>query len=150
MIENERNINCGTIWGTINDFIFFSKIIYKNLLIHFSVDQTILNYLIYVENILKNRTIIFSDEYGPVLTLGLTKRNKIKLDSENNILNFNNQIASIVHQYDRHKDIKKIIKQKYCPELNYNKKIFFLFMMNQTFMLMLLLKILNGHLNNIV
>ena len=122
MIENERNINCGTIWGTINDFIFLSKTIYKNLLIHFSVDQTILNYLIYVENILKNRTIIFSDEYGPVLTLGLTKRNKIKLDSENNILNFNNKIASIVHQYDRNKDIKRIIKQKYCPELNYYKK----------------------------
>ena len=141
MIKNERTINCGIIWGTINDFIFLSKVIYKNLLIHFSVDQTMLNYLIYVENILNNRKIIFSDEYGPVLTLGLTKRNKINLDSDNNILNFNNQIASIVHQYDRYKDIKKIIKQKYCPELNYNKKIFFLFMMNQTFMLMLLLKI---------
>ena len=107
MIKNERTINCGIIWGTINDFIFLSKVIYKNLLIHFSVDQTILNYLIYVENILNNRKIIFSDEYGPVLTLGLTKRNKINLDSDNNILNFNNQIASIVHQYDRYKDIKK-------------------------------------------
>ena len=142
MIENERNINCGTIWGTINDFIFLSKTIYKNLLIHFSVDQTILNYLIYVENILKNRTIIFSDEYGPVLTLGLTKRNKIKLDSENNILNFNNKIASIVHQYDRNKDIKRIIKQKYCPELNYYKKIFILFVMDQILMLILIIKIL--------
>ena len=141
MIENERNINCGTIWGTIDDFIFFSKTMYKNLLINFSVDQTMLNYLIYVENILNNRTIIFSDEYGPVLTLGLTKRNKIILDSDNNILNFNNQIASIVHQYDRHKDIKKIIKQKYCPELNYNKKIFILFIMNESFMLISLLKI---------
>jgi len=140
-IENERNINCGTIWGTINDFIFFSKIIYKNLLIHFSVDQTMLNYLIYVKNIFSNRTIIFSDEYGPVLTLGLTKRNKIILDSDNNILNFNNQIASIVHQYDRHKDIKKIIKQKYCPELKYNLNIFFLFIMNESLMFILLLKI---------
>ena len=65
-----------------------------------------LNYLIYVENILNNRTIIFNDEYGPVLTLGLTKRNKIILDSDNNILNFNNQITSIVHLYDRYKYIK--------------------------------------------
>ena len=32
------------------------------------------------------------------------------------ILNSRNQIASIVHQYDRHKDIQLKIKEKYCPE----------------------------------
>ena len=111
-IENKRNINCGTIWGTTDAFIELSKIIYKNLLKYFTIDQTVLNYLIYYENILNDITIIFSDEYGEVLTLGLTGRNKIILDSEQNILNFNNQIASIVHQYDRYPDIKRMIKEK--------------------------------------
>ena len=73
------------------------------------------NYLIYHEHIFK-KFIIFSDEYGPVITIGLTRRDCVNLDSQNNILNYKNQIVSIVHQYDRHKDLKFMIKEKYCPE----------------------------------
>ena len=117
-IENKRVINAGTIWGTLNEFYEFSNILYDKLRIYPTViDQTLLNYLIYHEKILKKCLQIKSDEFGPVLTLGLTKRKNIILDEENNILNNNGQIASIVHQYDRHPDLKKIIKSKYCPEL---------------------------------
>lgn len=141
-IENKRNINCGTIWGTTDAFIELSKIIYKNLLKYFTIDQTVLNYLIYYENILNDITIIFSDEYGEVLTLGLTGRNKIILDSEQNILNFNNQIASIVHQYDRYPDIKRMIKEKFCPEISYNKKISYLFIINELLIIILIVKLI--------
>ena len=117
-LENKRVINAGTIWGTLNEFYEFSNILYEKLSIYPRViDQTLANYLIYHEKILKKCLQIKSDEFGPVLTLGLTKRKNIILDEENNILNNNGQIASIVHQYNRHPDLKKIIKSKYCPEL---------------------------------
>jgi len=120
-LKNKRIINAGTIWGTINTFLEFSSILYKNLLIYpEAIDQSVVNYLIYHENILGNCTKISSDEYGPVITLGLTNRKNIVLDKNNNILNYNGQIASIIHQYDRHPDIKRIIKEKYCPELSRN------------------------------
>ena len=51
------------------------------------------------------------------MTIGLTKRKNILLDSKDNILNFNGKIAAVIHQYDRKGDIVKIIKKKYCPEL---------------------------------
>ena len=120
-IENKRTINCGTIWGTLDYFLKFSNIAYNKLLKYFTIDQTIINYLIYYENILNNWTVIFSDEYGKVITLGLTGRNKINLDHQKNILNFKGEIASIVHQYDRYPDIKKIIRNKFCPELKHIK-----------------------------
>ena len=93
-----------------------SQILWEKLLIYpQNGDQYMVNYLVYHEHILK-KFIIFSDNYGPVITIGLTKRDHINLDSQNNILNYKNQIVSIVYQYDRHKDLKIMIKEKYCPE----------------------------------
>ena len=57
------------------------------------------------------------------MTIGLTKKGNIKIDSENNIINYKGNIASIVHQYDRHRNIKILIKNKYCPELIYKRNI---------------------------
>ena len=123
-IKNKRIINAGIIWGTINTFIEFSSILSENLLKYPEApDQSVVNYLIYHENILGNCIKISSDGYGPVITLGLTNRKNIVLDTKNNILNYNDQIASIIHQYDRHTDIKRIIKEKYCPELIRNNLI---------------------------
>lgn len=100
----------------------FSNILYKWLLKYpEAVDQSVVNYLIYHEKILKDCIKITSDEYGPVITLGLNEGKKIHLDSDNNILNYRGQIASIVHQYDRHRNVKRVIKNKFCPELNEKK-----------------------------
>ena len=116
-IKNEKIINAGIIWGTENEFFKFSKFLWEKLLIYTQADdQCIVNYLYYHEKIFKD-FIIFSDKDGPVITIGLTQHDHIKLDSQNNILNSRNQIASIVHQYDRHKDIQSKVKEKYCPEL---------------------------------
>ena len=123
-LKNEKIINAGTVWGTEDEFFKFSQILWKNLLIYPQAeDQTMLNYLYYHKQFFKNVTI-FSDNWGPVITIGLTKRNYINLDSENNILNSGNQIASIIHQYDRHKDIQVKIKEKYCPEFIYEQNHF--------------------------
>ena len=140
-IENKRVINAGTIWGTLNEFYEFSNILYKKLLIHPTIDdQTLVNYLIYHEKILTNLLQIKSDEYGLVLTLGLTKRKNIILDTENNILNNKGYIASIVHQYDRHPDLKKIIRRKYCPELSNLAYIKRFFIILKSFTIIILLK----------
>ena len=132
-IENKKIINAGTIWGTLQKYLEFLNILWVNLLKHQNpVDQTIVNYLIYHDKIL-NDSIIINDNYGQVMTLGLTKRENIVLDAENNILNFDGKIASLVHQYDRHKDLKIILKEKFCPEylesfhkMKNNRILFFL------------------------
>ena len=80
--------------------------------------------MIYYYKLLENCTVIYSDENGQVLILGLAKRYYIKLENVNNIINNKGQIVSIVHQYNRFKDIKKIILDKICPELIYRKIIF--------------------------
>lgn len=144
-IKNKRIINAGTVWGTINAFIQFSHILYNKLLelsekSPKSNDQSAVNYLIYHENILNNCTKIISDEYGPVMTLGLTLRKNIRLDKSNNIINYNGYIASIIHQYDRHPDIKKKIIEKFCPELIRNKIIIKFFIILQLFVIILYLK----------
>ena len=116
IIKNEKMINAGTVWGTEKEFFKFSQILWRKLLIFPKADdQSEVNYLYYHEKMFKNITI-FSDNYGPVITIGVTKRDNINIDSDINILNSRNQIASIVHQYDRHKDIQLKIKEKYCPE----------------------------------
>ena len=140
-ISNERTINAGTIWGTSDKFYQFSKI-FCNKLSEYpeAIDQTLLNYLIYHDKMLSDCINIKSDEYGNVLTLGLTKRDNINLDGENNILNFKREVVAIVHQYDRHPDLKKIMRNKFCPELTYDKYIIQFFVMLELFTILLLIK----------
>ena len=76
-IENKRNINCGTIWGTIDVFIEFSKIIYKTLLKYFTIDQTMLNYLIYYKKILNDTTIIYISHHREIEGFKLLKMDNV-------------------------------------------------------------------------
>ena len=116
-IKNERIICVGSIWGTSNEFLEFSSLFFQKLMEYpNSVEQGIANYLFYHEKIFK-KYLIKSDNYGPVMTIGITNRSSIHLDSNNNIINFNGKVAAVIHQYDRKLDISKIIKKKYCPEL---------------------------------
>ena len=64
-IKDHKTINAGTIWGSTDKFIEFSKNLYENLQIYDGVvDQALLNYLIYYNKILENCTVIYSDENG--------------------------------------------------------------------------------------
>ena len=116
-VQNERIICAGSIWGTLDKFLEFSEIIWDKLLIHLkTTDQGILNYLFYSENLFKEY-IVKSDNYGPIMTVALTESKNIILDKDDNILNFKGEVASVIHQYDRKKDIKIKVINKYCPEL---------------------------------
>ena len=117
-IKNERIICVGQVWGTFDKFLEFSSIFWQELIANpEAIEQGVCNYLIYYKRILRNY-LIKSDNFGPIMTLGLTDINKIYLDCNENILNFQNEIASIIHQYDRKENLVKIVKRKFCPELD--------------------------------
>ena len=116
-IKNERIICVGQIWGTIDKFLEFSSILWLKLKANpKAIEQGICNYLIYYEKKFKDY-LVKSDNFGPIMTIGLTDLNNIHFDSEKNILNFKNETASIIHQYDRKKYIQNIVFHKFCPEL---------------------------------
>ena len=117
IIENKRIICVGTIWGTIDIFMNFSINFWNKLMENPDcMEQGIANYMFYYDKIFENY-LVKSDNYGPVMTLGITKRENIVLDSENNVLNFKGEKAAIIHQYDRKPDIVNKVIQKFCPEL---------------------------------
>lgn len=115
-IKNERIICVGTILGTIDKIMEFSIILYNALLKNpLAMEQGVANCLFYHDKIFNN-CIIKSDNYGPVMTIAITNRTKLFLDKQDNLLNFNNEIASVIHQYDRKPDLLNIFKKKLCPE----------------------------------
>ena len=52
-----------------------------------------------------NDCIITKDNHGPVVAFAIVSRNKISLDNNDNILNYDGKIAHVIHQYNRHPDI---------------------------------------------
>lgn len=116
-IADERVICGGTIIASVDKFIEFIDILWEaiaNLTNFF--DQGAINYLIHYKKIL-NDSIIFSDNNGPIMTICVTKRNKIILDNDDNVLNFQGKIAAIVHQYDRKPDIIRKMNRKYSDDI---------------------------------
>ena len=115
-IWNETIICSGTILGTIDKFIEFCDALWEFIVkwkdYNIARDQGIVNCLIYDKKILNNY-LIAKDNHGPIMTIGLTKREKIFIDKDNNILNYDGQIAAVIHQYDRKLDITKMINMKF-------------------------------------
>ena len=116
-ILNETIICVGTLWGTLDRFIEFCTIFWERLKESpKNVEQAIGNYIIYWDKLF-DKYLIKSNNFGPIMTIGRTKKEKIILDEEDNILNFSGDKASVVHQYDRKKNIQLKIIKKFCPEL---------------------------------
>lgn len=125
-IENETIICAGTIWGTSNKFLDFSRVMWEKLNYEWSlgvdaVDQAVANYLIYHDKMFNDCLVKSDNEKGPVMTIALTKREDIKLDSNNNVLNRRGEIAAVIHQYNRKPDIVEKVINKYCIEIRYYK-----------------------------
>ena len=117
IIQHERIICVGTLWGTYDKFLEFSIMFWDRLISNpNAIEQGIANYMFYYEKIFKD-CILKSDNFGPVMTIGVTKRHNLILDSQDNILNFEGEIASVIHQYDRKPDIVEKVLRKFCPEI---------------------------------
>ena len=88
-----------------------------------AVEQRIFCYLIYYKKILKEYILKF-DNFGLIIVLRLFKNKNFDLDSDVNILNNRGEIAALISQYNKKRDIKKLLIQKFCPELlNSDQKI---------------------------
>ena len=112
-IINETVICSGTLIGTVDKFLEFSQELWytvKNK--KRVVDQGAANYLIHFKKRF-NDCLIKGDNHGFVMTIGLTNKNKVILDKDDNILNFEGKIAAVVHQYDRKHDIVDKLKKKF-------------------------------------
>ena len=141
-IKNERIFCVGTVWGTIEKFSQFSRIMWEKLnsewsLSHNIIEQAVGNYIIYHEKIFDDCLIKSDNKDGYVMTIGLTKRLNIILDSQNNILNGKGKIAAVIHQYDRKPDIVAKVIYKYTF-LNYNAKIKELYLYNYSLILIII------------
>ena len=120
-IKNKRIICTGTVWGTFEEFFNFAEAMTENLKSnkynYFNVsDQATGNWLIYHENLFADIIITSENKNGQVMTIGISARENIKLDSNDNILNGRGEIAAVAHQYDRHRDIFIKVINKFCPE----------------------------------
>ena len=121
-IESQRTICIGTLWGTVDIFLNFSIIMYEKLssqlyINNKVIEQAVTNYLIYYEKLFNDYLIKSDNKDGKVMTIGVTKRENILLDIENNILNLKGEKAAVIHQYDRKPNIRNLIINKYCPEI---------------------------------
>ena len=123
-LEKERIICVGTIWGTADKFVEFCDIMWEKLSSDWStrlkvIEQAVGNYLIYHDKMFNDCIIWSENKDGPVMTIGLTDRAKIRLDEEKNVLNYKGEVAAIVHQYERKEDLNQNAIDKYYPEYNY-------------------------------
>lgn len=141
MIQNERIICVGSIWGTLNKFLEFCIVFWEKIKESpKSVEQGIANYMFYYEKFFKEY-LVKNDNYGPVMTIGLTKNDKLKFDSHDNLLNFNGEIAAVIHQYDRKPQVVSKVINKYCPELlEIKQRIIISFIIILIFLIILLFK----------
>lgn len=73
------------------------------------IDQGIHNYLIY-ENLIDCK--LFENYYGAVLTMGYSHTKDIHFNNEGFIINNDNSIINVLHQYDRHREIAYRIHNK--------------------------------------
>ena len=143
VINKERTMSAGIIWGTFDKLYDFFKLMWDNLNPDVSkerkaVDQGVANYLIYYDKTFKDCLVKSDNDNGYILTLGLTDPDKIIVDSNNIIYNRKGKKAAVVHQYDRHQDLhnKAIVKYYYDPEdtsiaINPNKKNLILGIVNK-------------------
>ena len=81
------------------------------------IEQAVTDYLIYHYKMFKNCLLKSDSKDGRVMTIGLIKPEDIRIDSQNNILNGNGEIAAVIHQYDRKPNIVNFVRNKLNLEM---------------------------------
>ena len=70
-------------------------------------DQGLHNYIL--RERLLSRVIVHENRRGPVMTLGPIKMGDIRLSADRQVVNEVGQVVSVLHQYDRIPELKKIL-----------------------------------------
>ena len=130
-IKHERIVCMGSVWGTIDKMIDFSRMVWEGLITEKALrvdtaDQAVGNYLIYINKTFDEYLVKSNNKNGLIMTIGLTNITDIHFDSENNMLNGNGEIAAVIHQYDRKKEIVTIFNEALTKPLKipYKGKLF--------------------------
>ena len=118
-IAEKRIICAGSLIGSMDKFIEFCDTFWEIALEKKDngIDQAILNYIVYYKKIFED-CIIIKDNHGPLMTIGITKQD-ISLDNDTNLINFDGQIAAVVHQYDKIPERLEKINKKF-DDINLN------------------------------
>ena len=108
-------ICCGTLLGSFNEMKTFLQYAWQYLKYtrHNSIDQAVINYIIY-NNIVPVKNLQELDCWkSEVFTPGLFIRyNPVNIANEK-ILRGDGGIPAVVHQYDRHPDLTKLVDKLY-------------------------------------
>ena len=123
-IKSERILCFDTVWGTVDKFYEFAKLMSDNLNKdwageeHNIIEQWVGNYLIYYDKKFNDCLVKSDNDNGYIMTLGLTDSDGMIIDSNNTIRNRKGEKVAVVHQYDRHQDLtnQAITKYYFDPE----------------------------------
>ena len=126
-MKDYRIICSGTIWGTAQEFIDFASVMADNInsgQFPYSrvCDQAVANWMIYHEKMFSDIFTASGNPDGKVITIGLTRPADIRVDSDGTIRNTNEEIAAVVHMYDRHRKTARAVFSKYGREIPFAKK----------------------------
>lgn len=115
----EKQISCAGV--TMGDFqsidAYLDTMVHEfldlpyYLMVKSNYDQGIHNKLLYSDAF--NDTILCQPFDSCISTIGTLMKEEILLNTDGNILNKDGTIADIVHQYDRHPELEKLIVEKY-------------------------------------
>ena len=113
----DKKIICAgsSLIGTPREIkIFLEKLLVDDpRMSNFAYDQATFNYLFH-NKLVPIENLIEIDNYsGAIYTNGLIKDNKIRGDF---ILRVDGGVPSVVHQYDRHKNLVELVDRLYCDK----------------------------------
>lgn len=114
-LKDNIAICAGTTYGPASQILNYLKDMVFHLFYNINYlpsminDQAVHNYLVHTGKI---KPISFSDNFnGPIMTLNLESKTKIKINNERKqVLLKNGTVAPILHQYDRHPKIVNLIR----------------------------------------
>ena len=117
-----QQISCaGVTLGDYNSVLDYLNVMlteFMNLpyykMVRSNYDQGIHNKLLYSN---KFKDVKFCNPLQSIIsTIGIVPRQEIFMNDKNEIIDINGKPSTIIHQYDRHKDIEKVLIHKYLAE----------------------------------
>ena len=120
-IKDERIFCVGTVWGTVDKFYEFAKLMWDNLSSEWSksknvIEQAVGNYIIYYDKKFSDCLVKSFNDDGYVLTIGLTANDKLLMNLDSDIFNRQGKKGAVIHQFDRRKELMTRAYMKYYPE----------------------------------
>ena len=120
-IKNEKIFCVGTVWGTVDKFYEFAKLMWDSLSSEWSkkkhvIEQAVGNYIVYHDKIFDDCLVKSDNDDGYILTIGGASKDKIFMTLDFDILNRKGKKGAVIHQHDRFRELEIKAYMKYYPE----------------------------------